>query len=114
MRVFLVLCLLVSITSFDLLTTGICLFTHKKLRAIVKEAIDTIKEEDFGKLFSIVLSNIEEVKSIFQECIEDDISIQFDCKLYGNYSECIKRCDEKYGGFELCYGKCAQLACPDK
>ena len=111
MRVFLVLCLLVSITSFDLLTTGICLFTHKKLRAIVKEAIDTIKEEDFGKLFSIVLSNIEEVKSIFQECKEDDISLQFICE---NYGECKKRCDEKYGGSKLCYAKCAQYACPDK
>ena len=110
MRVFLVLCLLVSITSFDLLTTGICLFTHKKLRAIVKESIDTIKEEDFVKLFSIVLSNIEEVKSIFQECIEDDISLQ----LCENYDECKKRCDEKYKGSKLCYAKCAQYACPEE
>ena len=110
MRVFLVLCLLVSISSFDLLSTGICLFTHKKLRSIVKEAIDTIKEEDFGKLFSLVLSNIGEVKSIVQECLEDDISLQ----LCETYDECIKRCDEKYKGSKLCYAKCAQTSCPNK
>ena len=112
MRVFLVLCLLVSISSFDLLTTGICLFTHKKLRTLVKDAIDTIKEEDFGKLLNLVLSNIGEVKSIVQECIEDDISLQL--QLCENYDECIKRCDEKFKGSQLCYAKCAQYACPDK
>ena len=109
MRVFLVLCLLISISSFDLLTTGICLFTHKKLREIVKDAIDTIKEEDFGKLFSLVLSNIGEVKSIIQECIEDDISL----KVCQNYESCIKNCDDRYNGSKLCYAKCVQHRCPE-
>ena len=109
MRVFLVLCLLASISSFDLLTTGICLFTHKKLRALAKDVIDTIKEKDFGKLLSLVLSNIGEVKSIVQECIEDDISLQI-CQ---NYDSCIKHCDEKYKGSKLCYAKCAQNRCPN-
>ena len=109
MRVFLVLCLLISISSFDLLTTGICLFTHQKLREIVKDAIDTIKEEDFGKLFSLVISNIGEVKSIVQECIEDDISL----KACQNYESCIKYCDDRYKGPKLCYAKCAQNRCPE-
>ena len=110
MRVFLVLCLLVSISSFDLLTTGICLFTHKKLRTIVKDIIDTIKEEDFGKLFGLVLSNLGEVKSIVQECIEDDISLQ-KCK---TYEECIKDYDKYFRSSKLCYAKCEQQNCFDK
>ena len=114
MRAFLFLYLLISISSFDLLTTGICLFTHKKLREIVKDAIDTIKEEDFGKLFSLVISNIGEVKSIVQECIEDDISLKAACL---NYESCIKNCDDRFekdgNCSKLCYGRCSFLRCPE-
>lgn len=109
MRVFLVLCLLASITSIDFIKTGLCLFKNENLRAIVKDVVASIKERDFANLINIALNKFKELKSIVTDCIEDEVVLK--CV---SYEQCLVNCDTYFRSSKLCKAACVQTSCKKK
>ena len=72
MKAILVLCLLASISCFNIINAGICLVGNEKVRYIAKEVISSIKEKDLGKILSIIISNFSELKDIISNCLKDE------------------------------------------
>ena len=63
MKAILLLCLIVALNC-NLMDTGFCLIRNDKIKSLVSQVIDTIKNKNFSKLIQIALSNFKEVKSI--------------------------------------------------
>lgn len=80
MKGILVLCLLASISCFNIINTGICLIGNEKVRTVAGDIFSSIKEKDFGKLLNVLLSNFSELKDIVSKCIkagkDDDIVLK--------------------------------------
>ena len=72
MKAILILCLLASISCFNIINAGICLVGNEKVRTIAKEVITSIKENDFEKILSIISTNFAELKDIVFNCLKDD------------------------------------------
>lgn len=72
MKAILVLCLLASISCFNIINAGICLVGNEKVRTIASEAISSIKEKDFDKILRIIISNFSELKDIVSKCLKDE------------------------------------------
>ena len=114
MKAFLVLCLLVSISSFDFFKTGFCLLGNEKLRTIAKDVISSLKSQDFTNAISLVISNLEEIKNIVVDCLEldkkndDDDDIVLQCK---TYEECLQDCATYHPKSNLCKAACVFSSC---
>jgi hypothetical protein len=52
--------------------TAFCLIRNDKIKSLVSQVIDTIKNKNFSKLIQIALSNFNEVKSIVKNCLDDE------------------------------------------
>ena len=96
-----------------------CFLTNEKIISQVTNVINSLKTEDFGKIFQTVIEAYSIVKKEAEKCLEEDepvlqisskpvynpIKLE-QCKMkcgdyYYDY-ECIKKCEAKYGnGFEF-------------
>ena len=72
MKAILVLCLLASISCFNIINAGICLIGNEKIRTVAGEVISSIKEKDFGKIFSLIILNFSEIKEIVSKCLKEE------------------------------------------
>jgi hypothetical protein len=52
--------------------TAFCLIRNDKIKSLVSQVIDTIKNKNFSKLIQIALSNFNEVKLIVKNCLDDE------------------------------------------
>ena len=71
MKAILLLCLIAALNC-NLMDTALCLIRNDKIRSLVTEVIDTVKNKNFSKLIEIALSNFKEVKSIALNCLNDE------------------------------------------
>ena len=96
-----------------------CFLTNEKIITQVSNVVNSLKTEDFGKIFQSVIEAYSIVKNEVEKCLEEDepvlqisskpnynlIKLE-KCKMrcgdyYYDY-ECIKKCEAKYGnGFEI-------------
>ena len=105
MKAILLLCLIVALNC-NLMDTAFCLIRNDKIKSLVSQVIDTIKNKNFSKLIQIALSNFNEVKSIVKNCLDDEPVLKevgpatvLACKLAcGKDKECLIRCVEAASG----------------
>jgi hypothetical protein len=71
MKAILLLCLIAALNC-NFIDTAFCLIRNDKLRSLVTEVIDTVKNKNFFKLIEIAMSNFQEVKSIVLNCVNDE------------------------------------------
>ena len=71
MKAILLLCLIAALNC-NFIDTAFCLIRNDKLRSLVTEVIDTVKNKNFFKLIEIAMSNFNEVKSIVLNCVNDE------------------------------------------
>ena len=71
MKAILLLCLIAALNC-NFIDTAFCLIRNDKLRSLVTEVIDTVKNKNFFKLIEIASSNFEEVKSIVLNCVNKE------------------------------------------
>ena len=92
MKVFLILCLLATLNC-DIISTVLCLVSNEKLRTVVLEVVDLVKEKQWSTLPFYVLAKFDEVKSIVLNCVRPDDEVI----LKDTVEElCIKNCSGGY------------------
>ena len=104
MKSILILCLLFTINC-NLIDISICLVKSDKLRAIIVDVLTSIKEKNWNKILSSALLNLNEVKSVIQNCIEyKPIPYAPDSK----DDNCEEKCKDEveYHEREECYKDC--------
>lgn len=105
MKAILLLCLIVALNC-NLMDTAFCLIRNDKIKSLVSQVIDTIKNKNFSKLIQIALSNFNEVKSIVKNCLDDEPVLKepgwkeiVACRgVCGKDKDCLIRCIEAISG----------------
>ena len=75
MKVIILLCLIISLNC-NIFDTALCLFQNEKLRNVVSEVISAVKEKNFNKVIEIALANFNDVRSIAQNCLNEEPNLQ--------------------------------------
>ena len=116
MKAILLLCLIVSISSFDLIKGGLCLMGNEKIRSLVKDSISNIKNQEYSQLINLILTNYKDIKNILIQCFKEDNfekdendDVILKCM---DYDKCIHNCEEYHPKSNLCRAACVQWACP--
>jgi hypothetical protein len=84
--------------------TAFCLIRNDKIKSLVSQVIDTIKNKNFSKLIQIALSNFNEVKSIVKNCLDDEPALK-----EASWKE-ILACKAACGGDKDCLVACVGAA----
>lgn len=114
MKAILLLCLIVALNC-NLMDTAFCLIRNDKIKSLVSQVIDTIKNKNFSKLIQIALSNFNEVKSIVKNCLDDEPALKAPRSLLQNVAadaswKEILACKLACGGDNECLVKCVAAA----
>ena len=72
MKALLFLYLLASISCFNLLNAGLCIFGNEKIISLAGNIISSVKDKDFGNVINLLLSNFSELKNIVANCLESE------------------------------------------
>ena len=71
MKAILLICLIASLNC-NLVDTALCLFKNDKVKSIASGILAAVKENNFNKIIEIALSNLSDVKSIVQNCWNEE------------------------------------------
>ena len=77
MKALLFLYLLASISCFNLLNAGLCIFGNEKIISLAGNIISSVKDKDFGNVINLLLSNFSELKNIVANCLESEKNLIF-------------------------------------
>lgn len=75
MKAILLLCL-ISLLNCKFLDVALCLYKNDKLRSIATEVVDSFKTNNFNAFVEILLSNLDNVKTIAQKCFVKKTNLQ--------------------------------------
>ena len=105
MKAILLLCLIAALNC-NFIDTAFCLIRNDKLRSLVTEVIDTVKNKNFFKLIEIAMSNFNEVKSIVLNCVNDEPVLKAASEGWQEVVACKVAC----GKDKDCLIKCVEAA----
>ena len=71
MKAILLICLIASLNC-NLVDTALCLFKNDKVKTIASDILSALNEKDFNKIIEIALSNFSDIKTIVQNCLNED------------------------------------------
>ena len=106
MKAILLLCLLVSISSFDILKVTKCVWKDEQVQLF----FSYLKNHEYSKIKNLNFKDL--VNMLFQcfnsENSEKDDDVVLKCM---DYNECLHMCEEKHNNSKLCRAACVQWAC---
>ena len=108
MKVWLILCLLVTLNCCKFLDISICLVKSDEFRDIIVNVLTAIKEKNWMKIVSTAMKNFEEVKSIIQKCTTSEKVPEKSLSKDEIDKICIEKCQDlvEYHEREECFKDC--------
>ena len=96
MKVFLFILLLALTTSKfpdKLIEIGKCIIKSEKVRELIPQVLEAIRNKDFFSLFSTVVQSFPQIKAEIMECLSPEplLGIKYEV-------ECYKKCIDNYIG----------------
>ena len=94
MKVFLIILLFALTTSKfpdELIEIGKCVFKSEKVRELIPQVLEAIRNKDFLSLFSTVVQSFPQLKDEIMECLSPEpvLGIKYEV-------ECFNKCVENY------------------